>query len=796
MIYPESIEEKLGFDVIRQRILAYCKSELGKKLVPEISFKTDKSIINHSLNQAHEFVQILTLGELPVLGAIVDIQSSLEKSSVKGNWLSGAELFEIFKIVSSALQMAEYLGNISDNYPSMTSLKPEIGCLNTLEKLLLMSVDKDGEVLSTASRELKVVRQKMLVEEGMLRKAVTGIFKKAKAEGHVPDGASIGVRDGRMVIPVKATSKKRIQGFVHDESATGNIVFLEPATVLDSNNKIRELQIAEAREIKKILIALTEKVAQYCTELEQANNFLARIDLLWAKAKLSVVLKANKPQLSEKSMELKELLHPLLILSVQDKQRRVISHDISLNTKQHIMLISGPNAGGKSVALKSVGLNQLMLQSGILPCCNPDSKFLIFNDIFIDIGDEQSIDNDLSTYSSHLKNMSVMLEKAGVNSLILIDEFGSGTDPAFGGAIAESVLKRLRDKNCYGVITTHFSNLKIYADNAGGMVNAAMVFDLDKLVPLYKLEVGHPGSSFSLEVAAQSGLPEDVINMAQQGIGAKQIDIERLLGRLENEKRKLEEQNERLARKDAKLTVLKQEYKLLKEKLEEQQRDIINRAKEEASVILSRTNQEIEKTIRHIKENKAEKKETKKIRKSLLEFASKVIPVKIKPAKTEVLTTNEDLKNGDQAMLIDKHVVVDIVEIKGKKAKVLIGELKSVIALNKLVKISKRKAKQASARQVRRSVTQGVTNKMANFSSVLDIRGTRAAELLPVLQRFLDEAIMLQQSNLKIIHGMGNGVLRQLVRDELKQWSTNFSFEKEHEDRGGDGVTVVILKNS
>jgi DNA mismatch repair protein MutS2 len=795
MIYPESIEEKLGFDVIRQRILGYCVSDLGRKLVAEIGFETKSEIINPLLNQVNDFTQLITQGEIPALGSITDIYPYLKKSIVKGNWLNGTELYEILNNVSSALQLADYIGTVSADYISLLHLKPEIAGLSPIDKQLMKSIDKDGMVLSSASSDLKSIRQKMLSEEGTLRKKVNTIFKKAKSDGHVPDGATIGVRDGRMVIPVIAASKRQIQGFVHDESATGNIVFLEPANVLDSNNKIRELQIAEAREIRKILVDLTENVALHQLELELANNFLGRMDQLWAKAKLSIALGAAKAQLSAKKMELKELRHPLLILSDSDKSRKVISHDIALNDDQHIMLISGPNAGGKSVALKSVGLNQMMLQSGILPCCHPDSEFRIFDDIFIDIGDEQSIDNDLSTYSSHLKNMSIMLDGAGVNSLILIDEFGSGTDPTFGGAIAESVLQRLVTNNCFGVITTHFSNLKLYADKTSGMVNAAMVFDLDRLIPLYQLEVGHPGSSFSLEVASQSGLPADIIALAQEGIGANQIDIERLLGNLENEKRKLVEQNEKLAKKDAALSSLQKEYEGLKQKLEVRQKEIINSAKEEASTILSRTNKEIEKTIRHIKENKAEKKETKKIRQSLNKFAEKVIPEVAKKAKNEELVLDGGaIIPGIKVLIQDSGVVAEVLSVSGKKAKVLIGELQSVVSLSKLQKISNRQAKKEKPATSKRSVHQSVTTKMANFSPVLDIRGTRASELLPILQQFLDDAVMLSQDNIKVIHGKGNGVLRQLVRDELKQWPQINKFENEHVERGGDGATVIELK--
>jgi DNA mismatch repair protein MutS2 len=493
-------------------------------------------------------------------------------------------------------------------------------------------------------------------------------------------------------------------------------------------------------------------------------------------------------------MRLRALRHPLLVLSYQENKREVIAQDINLDKSSRILLISGPNAGGKSVALKNVGLNQYMMQAGILPCCKADSEFSVFKNLFLDIGDEQSIDNDLSTYSSHLKNMGVMLKEADEQSLIFIDEFGSGTDPSFGGAIAEAVLGKLVSRGCFGIITTHFSNLKVYADKTEGMVNAAMVFDIDQLKPLYQLETGRPGSSFSLEVALQVGLPKDVIKLAEEGVGTSQIDIEKLLNKLEAEKQQYTEQNIKLARKEEDLARLRKEYSELKSKLEEGKKDIINQAREEAEIILSRTNKEIEKTIRHIKENRAEKKETKKIRNSLKEFSKKV-SVKDYPEKSiPVNTVTDPVKSGDQALLISKEVVVDVVEIMGKKAKVLIGELQSVVALNNLKKISNRKVKEKRKQQLRRSVGYEVNEKMAKFSSTLDVRGTRASDLLQKINQFLDEAIMLNQPSLKIIHGRGNGVLRELVQEELKHWQQVASYEYEHEERGGDGSTLIKMK--
>lgn len=793
MIYPKTIEEKLGFDIIRDRLTSYCVSELGKKLVGEIGYQTDSAQIAKQLTQVYEFEQLLSEGNVPGLGAITDISGPIEKSRVEGNWLAAKDLYNVFISIASALNMAEFINRFSSDYPSLREILPELGNLKGLEKRLALSVDVEGAVLNSASGELKRIRKEIISEQGGLRKAADTIFKKAKADGFVPEGASIGVREGRMVIPVIASNKRQIQGFIHDESATGSTVFLEPAAILDSNNKIRELQISESREIHKILIELTDQVRENQTELGNANVFLGEVDLLWSKAKLAKAIDASMPEIVAGDIELIELRHPLLALSSTNQKRSVVSHDVSLSEETRILMISGPNAGGKSVALKSIGLNQMMLQSGVAPCCNPDSKFCIFDDLFIDIGDEQSIDNDLSTYSSHLKNMSVMLTKATSKSMILIDEFGSGTDPAFGGAIAEAVLQKLMNNQCFGVITTHFSNLKIFAEKSPGIINGAMVFDLDKLKPLYELEIGRPGSSFSLEVAAQSGLPENVIKDAQEGVGVNQVDIEKLLGKLENEKRKLEEQNHELSKKDKELTSLKNEYQQLKQKLEVNQKEIISRAKEEASGILAQTNKEIEKTIRHIKENKAEKKETKKIRESLTKYASRVAPPKSERKTNEKIIIEGELHQGDQA-ITETGVVVEVVEVKGKKAKILMGELSSVMPLSKLKKISKRTAKQARSSKSYSTVAKSVSNKMAEFSSSLDIRGKRAIDVLPILQQFIDSAVMLGQSNIKVIHGKGSGALRQLVREELKQWSQVESIDNEHADRGGDGVTLITLK--
>jgi DNA mismatch repair protein MutS2 len=794
MIHPGDIKEKLGFDAIIQQLKQNCLSELGIGLVNALEFTNSRDKIQLDLQQIADFRMYLTEVELPAFGAINPIENLLAKSEIDGNWLDGHELFQVLSNMRAAHILVDFLQGSYQKYQSLKKLERNFALLHELEVVLERSIDEKGSVLDSASGELRAVRRQMISEEGSLRKKINTVFKQAKTNGIVPDGASIGVRDGRMVIPITASHKRQIQGFVHDESSTGNIVYLEPAVILDSNNKIRELQIAESREIRKVLTKLTSLIGDNSADLAASTKFLAKIDLLWAKTKLARSLDANMPVLVADRVSWRALRHPLLEQSFKETKRKVVPHSIELTKEDRILLISGPNAGGKSVALKSVGLNQLMLQHGLLPCAEADSIVRVFSDIILDIGDEQSIDNDLSTYSSHLRNMKLMLSEASADSLILIDEFGSGTDPSFGGAIAEAVLKKLLVNKPFGIITTHFSNLKLFSEDAKGIINAAMLFDLEHLKPLYQLSMGRPGSSFSLEVASQTGLPQEIIEDAKTGVGASQIEIEELLTSLENEKRKYESQNNKLLNKEAELERLQNEYNELKKKLEERQKEIINLAKQEASQILNKTNREIEKTIRHIKENKAEKKETKKIRQSLGRFADKVKTEEKKPVPDDVTIERGEIKVGDNALVTDKNVVVKVLEIKGKKAKVLIGDFQSVVPLRSLTKVSNREIKKIKNKPSIGSLNQAVNSAMTGFSPTLDVRGTRASELLPLLQRFIDEAIMLNQNSIKIIHGKGNGVLRTLIRQELKQWKEVASFENEHIERGGDGATIITLK--
>jgi len=569
---------------------------------------------------------------------------------------------------------------------------------------------------------------------------------------------------------------------------------LEPSEVLEGNNQLRELEYAERREIVKLLIKLTDSIRLQIEPLNNAYRFLGIIDFIRAKAKLAVLLNAELPTLENSaSFNWENAVHPLLFLSHKEQKKSVVPLNIALDHERHLLLISGPNAGGKSVCLKTVGLLQYMLQCGLLVSMAENSTIGVYNDIFIDIGDEQSIENDLSTYSSHLTNMKHTLKNASANGLILIDEFGTGTEPNFGGAIAEAILAELVHKKTFGVITTHYSNLKEFAENTSGVVNGAMRFDVQKLEPQYMLEIGKPGSSFALEIARKIGLSHDVIEKAKQLVGREHTDVDKLLRDLERDKSRVLNREKSLKENERKLKQQLARYEQLNEEIGGKKKEIINKAKMEAERLLSDTNRQIEKTIRHIKENKAEKKETKRVREDLEQLKGKVKPELVKNNSLEVI--KGEIEVGDFVRFKDQDVVGEVTARKGKDVEVQMGQLKSNIKLNRLERISKGEAKAALRKPKREGLASiNLNRKLADFNTTLDVRGKRAEEVMPLLQNFLDESSMFNFNEVRVLHGKGHGILRDLVREQLKGEPNVASFNDEHVERGGAGITVVVLK--
>lgn len=788
MTYPRDCEQKLGFDQVRQRLSNYCLSTLGAKEVEEIRFISDHGTLETLLRQNLEFHQLLQQPQALPTSNFFDPEPCWRVIAVEDSFLE-EETFQHFVLSLQVIfAYKEYFTANRERYPSLYMLCVPVALSGKVLPTIQSRFDDNGHVKDNASEELARVRKKIKEEQHRARKLVDQIFRMAADQGYVPEGMSPTVRDGRVVIPLLSEHKRKIRGFISDESATGQTVFIEPAEVLEANNEIRDLLLAERREVVKILKTLTAHLRENLSDLRSAYNFLAKVDFNRAKARLAADLDAHMPRLTEApALNWIEARHPLLFLNLRGK-RPVVPLNIDLTEADRFLLISGPNAGGKSVCLKTVGLIQYMLQCGLLVPVDERSTAGIFGELFIDIGDQQSIENDLSTYSSHLNNMRHFLQLASGNSLVLLDELGTGTDPNFGGGIAQAVLDGLVKRRVWGVATTHYYNLKLYAERTAGIRNGAMLFDTKKLGPLFILEIGKPGSSFALEIARKTGLPPGIIQEAEKIIGKDLTGLETLLKSVTDEKQRLQVQGTELKKREKELQEALTRYTQLSAQLEERRKEILNQAKIEASQLLKETNREIEKTIRHIQENKAEKKETRKVRKGLSVLEEKV-KLTTKPAKN---AEAGKIEIGDKVRIIGQEVTGTVLSIKDKKAVVQFGDVRSTVNTGSLIRSSE--AEPVSAAKRIRDTGVNLHTRQSSFNSTLDVRGKRVDEVIPVLTRFLDDAILLGQGELRILHGKGEGVLRKVIRDELKRTRGVASFGDEHVDRGGDGITVVVLK--
>ncbi|MBS1951170.1 MAG: Recombination inhibitory protein MutS2 [Cytophagales bacterium] len=785
MIYPHELEAKLGFDHLRAALTNHCLGKPGERETASIRFEANLAVIQQLLNRAEACVAIFQQGlEFP-LTAYFDLTVYFESIRIEGSFLEEENFQEVIQTLQVISTAKTFLTKHKEEYPSLFELTGLVQLPASLTSLLQDKFNDQGKIKDQASAELAQVRKRLRHEQERVRKLTDHLFRESVSQGWVPEGATLTVRDGRVVIPVAAEHKRKLKGFIADESSTGQTVFIEPAESLEANNEIRDLLHEERREVIKILKNLTDSLRKNLNELEWGCHFLGTLDLNRAKAKLALELEAIKPQLIERpALSWINAYHPLLYLTLKGK-REVVPLTADLQDESRFLLISGPNAGGKSVCLKTIGLVQYMMQCGLLVPMYEQSVMGVFDSIFLDIGDQQSIDNDLSTYSSHLNNMNFFLSHANGSSLVLMDELGSGTDPNFGGGIAEAILTTLLQKKVWGVATTHYYNLKLFASNRTDIRNAAMQFDTTLLKPLFMLEIGKPGSSFALEIAKKTGLPQATLQRAEEIIGKELAGLETLMKNLAEEKQKTERRHREVLEKERQLNNETERYRKLNHELEARKKEIVNRAKEEAATLLKETNREIEKTIRHIRENKAEKKETRKVRHGLEQLAYKVKPVE----QQQVVA--EKVKEGDKVRLMGQEVTGRLVSIKGGQAVVEFGTVRTTVKLNQLVRSDL--AEPASVSKAR-SLGVDVMTKQLSFSSTLDVRGKRAEDVVPELERFLDDAILLSQHELKILHGKGEGVLRKVIRDYLKRVKEVASFADERIERGGDGITVVILK--
>lgn len=784
-IYPHDFEAKLGFDQVRSKLVNYCQGDLGVKEINKIAFSTDFTGVKTLLSRCHEFKSLLEKGEDFPLSNYTDPTPLFDVIRIEDSFLEEENVQDIIRSLQIAMAVFKFLLKAKLEYPELSRLND----LMTLPLSLISSLEEKfndkGKIKDNASPELARIRKRLREEEARVRKLTDQIFRDSVGQSWVPEGATLTVRDGRVVIPVLAEHKRKLRGFILDESSTGHTVYIEPAESMEANNEIRDLLHADRREVVKILKELTALLRGNLESIKSTCEFLGVIDLNRAKAKLAIDLEATMPNLVDHP-DLNWVLarHPLLYLSLKGK-REVVPLTIDLNKESRFLLVSGPNAGGKSVCLKTVGLVQYMVQCGLLVPMYEKSTVGIFQNIFLDIGDQQSIDNDLSTYSSHLKNMNFFLRNTSSSSLVLMDELGSGTDPNFGGGIAESILSSLLQKKTWGIATTHYYNLKLFASNRVDIRNASMQFDTRKLQPLFQMEIGKPGSSFALEIARKTGLPNETLEQAEQIIGRELTGLETLMKTVAEEKQTLIKRQRELTEKENRAASEKERYQKLNAELESKKKEIVDRAKLEASSLLKETNREIEKTIRHIRENKAEKKETRKVRQGLEELADKVKPV----IKKEIST--EKVREGDKVRLIGQEVTGTLMSIKGNQAIVEFGSVRSTVKLNQLVRSD---LVEASFVKKARAIGLDVMKKQSTFDPTLDLRGKRAEEVVPELERFLDDAILLSQGELRILHGKGEGVLRKIVREHLKKVRQVASFADEHVERGGAGITVVVLK--
>ncbi|MDQ8006444.1 MAG: endonuclease MutS2 [Pedobacter sp.] len=792
MLYPENCEERLGFNEVRQLVRQHCLSTMGQNLVDKMQVMSKYDQIDKFLRQTKEFKNILENQEPLQISTFFDIKVLADKIRVEGSYLVEEELFKIYTSLQTVFSVIRFFDERKELYPSLEALFEHLPIERDILKKIERVLDAKGKIKPNASNELLYITTAIAKGEQEVRRKMDAIYKNAVASNWVADG-SLTMRDGRICIPILAENKRKIKGFIHDESASGQTVYLEPEEVFTLNNKLRDLEFDRRREIIRILIETTNDLRPYTPILLSYHGFLTKLDFVRAKALFAIQIGAEMPLLrKEPQTKLINARHPLLLLSFANEQngKSVVPLNIHINDGMRIVLVSGPNAGGKSVCMKTVGLLQMMLQTGLLVPVDEHSEMGVFNQIFADIGDDQSIESDLSTYSAHLNKMRYFLAHANPKTLVLIDEFGTGTDPQFGGPMAEAVLEVLNNKKVRGVITTHYSNLKLFAGDTEGLENASMLFDNSKMKPLYILDIGKPGSSYAFEIAQNIGLQKEVLELAKQKIGTNQNSIDSLLVNLEKEKRQVHETKVKLANQQNRLNQLLTENEKQKSFLEENKRTLIKDAKVQAQNIIKDANKLVENTIAQIKKKQADKEATREIRQNLQKGLARN-EVKAEEPTPVVEFDDTAIEVGDFIQLIGTESTGQVMEINKNNLVVAFGDLRSVVKKNRVQKISNRQVKKLVQRS---SYTNSLSDAVSNFRAELDLRGMRGEVALQELENYMDKAIMLGFPSIKIIHGKGDGILRKLIRTHLKSYKQVDRMEDEHLDRGGDGITYVYMK--
>ena len=847
MIYPQNFEQKIGFDQIRQLLKEKCLSTLGEERVTDMVFSDRFNEVEERLDQVTEFVRILQEEDNFPAQYFFDVRPSLKRIRVEGMYLDEQELFDLRRSLETIRDIVRFLQKSENEeeeettspYPCLKRLAGDITVFPQLIGKINGILSPYGKIKDNASAELARIRRELASTMGSISRSLNSILRNAQSEGVVDKDVTPTMRDGRLVIPVAPALKRKIKGIVHDESASGKTVFIEPAEVVEANNRIRELEGDERREIIRILMEFSNLLRPSIPDVLLSYEFLAEIDFIRAKALFSEQITGLKPAFENKQViDWTMAVHPLLQLSLAKHGKKVIPLDIELDEKQRILIISGPNAGGKSVCLKTVGLLQYMLQCGLLIPMHERSHAGIFSNIFIDIGDEQSIEDDLSTYSSHLTNMKIMMKNCNERSLILIDEFGGGTEPQIGGAIAEAVLKRFNQKQTFGVITTHYQNLKHFAEDHDGVVNGAMLYDRHLMQALFQLQIGNPGSSFAVEIARKIGLPEDVISDASEIVGSEYINADKYLQDIVRDKRYWEGKRQTIRQREKHMEETIARYQTEIEELQKLPKglDPMEVTLEEAEQLMQEANARIENTIRTIKEAQAEKEKTRQIRQELNDFresldtltakeqeekiARKIEKLKEKQNRKKEKKANKNQENtlsaqalaeqqakkeaerlaaivpGSYVKIKGQTSVGEVLEINGKKAIVAFGSIKTTVKLDRLERTNAQ-PKQADvstkSTYISSQTQDSMYEKKLNFKQDIDVRGMRGDEALQAVTYFIDDAILVGMSRVRILHGTGTGILRTLIRQYLQTVPGVSRFADEHIQFGGAGITVVDL---
>lgn len=797
MIYPNNFEQKIGFSNIRQMLASHCISQMGLERAESVSFTTNINLITKSLEQTEEFISLLQTGIPFPMRDFHDLREAFHRIQIDGTCLSIEDLFALkpsLNVLEAILRFGR--SDSSEETPRLRALIENIFIDRQVFTEVNRLVDDKGEIPDNASPELMEIRQGIRRKQGGIERRIRQIMSDAKTAGWVDQKSEITIRDGRLVIPVKASDKRALRGFIHDESATGQTVYIEPAEIFDTSNEIKELEYAEKREIHKILLGFTRLIRPYLSELRKAWSLMGELDFIRAKALLAQTIKGIKPQIHDGAyFNWIQARHPILEQKLKTQGKDIVPLDLKLDGKDRILVISGPNAGGKSVCLKTTGLIQYMLQCGLMVPMRIDSECGLFESLFIDIGDEQSLENDLSTYSSHLHNMKTLLENATSNSLFLIDEFGTGTEPQLGGAIAEAILLELNKKEVFGIVTTHYANLKLLADNHEGIINGAMLFDTKFMQPMYIMMTGKPGSSFAFEIAKKIGFPKYILENAATITGDQHLKFEQQLQQLEVDKKAIRKKEQDLKIADQLLTEVVTKYKNLLAELESKKKQYIRDAAKEAKELIESANSKIERTIKEIKEAQAEKEKTKELRKELQETKEEIIKkgeAAAEPKKPKPVDDGQ-LKVGDTVCIDDMQVVGEIVAISDTDATVLFNSIRLRTSPEKLRKVSRAEGRK-TMRKWQANIADDLNEKAEHFDLTLDVRGKRAEEALEIVDKYIDEAKLLSIKEVSILHGKGNGILRKLIREKLSHIHDIEHYCDASLETGGAGITRVYFR--